>query len=44
LQGNKLILWYRSLQTPTSVIGIVLCVVGVIVFAVGTFGRMEYRR
>ena len=44
LQGNKLILWYSSLQAPTSLIGILLCVIGIGVFAVGTFGRMEYRR
>ncbi|HEX6169114.1 MAG TPA: hypothetical protein VFZ33_05435 [Chitinophagaceae bacterium] len=44
LGGTELILWYSSLQTPTSIIGIILCVVGVVVFAVGTFGRMQYRR
>ena len=44
LEGNKLILWYTSLQTPTSVIGIGLCVIGVVVFAVGTVRGMEYRR
>jgi hypothetical protein len=44
MQGNKLILWYSSLQTPTSVIGILLCVIGVGVFAIGTFRGMEHRR
>ena len=41
LQGTELILWYSSLQTPTSVIGIVLCVIGVVAFAVGTLGRID---
>jgi hypothetical protein len=44
IQGNKLILWYSSLQTPTSVIGILLCMIGVVVFTIGTFRGMEYRR
>jgi hypothetical protein len=44
IEGNKLILWYSSLQTPTSMIGILLCVIGVGVFAIGTFRGMEFRR
>lgn len=44
LEGNKLILWYSSLRTPTSVIGIGLCFVGMMVFAVGAVRGMEYRR
>jgi hypothetical protein len=43
-EGNKLILWYNSLQTPTSAIGILLCGIGAAVFAIGMFRRMEYRR
>lgn len=37
LQGNELILWYSSLRTPTSLIGIILCVIGVAVFFAGSF-------
>ena len=44
LQGNKLILWYSSLRTPTTVAGILLCLIGVMIFLRGTFGRVEYRR
>jgi hypothetical protein len=35
LIGNELILWYESISTPTSLLGICLCLLGLAVFAVG---------
>lgn len=37
LQGNQLMLWHSSLETPTSITGIVLSMLGVVMFFVGLF-------
>ena len=37
LEINQFVLWYSSLQTASSIIGIVMCLLGSVVFFVGIF-------
>lgn len=37
LQGNQQILWYKALATPTTVLGMGFCVVGVGMFLLGIY-------
>ena len=44
LQSYQLMLWYSALQVPTSIIGISLCLLGVLIFVIGLFRTWHPRR
>jgi hypothetical protein len=43
LQSYQLMLWYSSVQVPTSIIGISMCLLSVLIFIIGLF-RAWYTR